>query len=51
MKLPTSLPALAAGAPVPFDQNPAAVYLASLADGPGRALMGSSAEPVASAAT
>ena len=35
------LPALAAGSPVALDQNSAAVYLASLADGPGRAFMGS----------
>ena len=40
------LPALAAGSPVPLEQNPEAVYLMSLADGPGRALMGSSAEVV-----
>ena len=36
----STLPALApAAAPIPLDQNPAAVYLASLAAGPGRASM------------
>ena len=42
-----TLPALPQGAPLPLDRHPAAVYLASLADGPGRASMRSTLAQVA----
>ena len=42
-----TLPALATAAPLPLDRHPAAVYLASLADGPGRASMRSTLAQVA----
>lgn len=47
--LPAAIPALAPAAPLAASRNPAAVYLASLAEGPGRASMQSTLARIAEA--